>query len=495
MCAIAGSFFLSIILVLNSRAPATYHLGFPTIVRATAGMYGSYFFILIRIAVAVIYFSIQTYFASNLMSVLLRCIFGHKWANMPNHLPSSAGVTSKGLLSFFLIWIIQFPMMLIHPRHQRHIYTIKFVTTLASLLGVLGYCSRKAGGLGTPETLNSNRVYGEDLAWGIMSGINSIIGSLMPILVNTGDIVRYSRRPRDSSWIQSFGVLSSKVLITFFGAATTSAAREFLGTAFWNPWDLYNALLDYHWTASMRTGMFFASLSMVYALVAVNLGTNCLPVGADLTAALPSFISIRRGQVICWILAPVLVPWLLVSSGAKFVAFLGSYTTLLSPIAATMILDYFYVRKGNYHILSFYDNEKSSPFWYGSKFGVNWRAMVAWCCGVGLSISGISNTLDPGSVSQVAVKMYKLGFLISFSFSSVVFFLLNRFFPVPTVLPDGYDLKTTSFEELAKNDGYLEGESVEMITGDQKLEVFESVSSNSEIEKNAFRVNESKLDV
>lgn len=196
ICAIIGSFFLSIILVLNSRGPAVYHLGFPTIVRAAAGMYGSYFFIFIRISVATIYFAVQSYFACRLGSVCMRCMFGHRWTDVKNTLPESAGITSQELICFFIIWVIQLPLVLVHPKSQRHIYTVKMVTTTTSLFAVFGYCVRKAGGtLGTPESLASNRVYGQDLVWGVISGINSIMGALCPILINSGDVVRYSKSP------------------------------------------------------------------------------------------------------------------------------------------------------------------------------------------------------------------------------------------------------------------------------------------------------------
>lgn len=479
ICAVVGSIFLTVILVLNSRGPSVYHMGFPTIIRAASGMYGSYFFIFVRISVAIIYFSIQTYFAGRLMSVTLRCIFGHRWTEIPNKLPLSSKITSQNLLAFFIIWIIQGPMMFLHPKVQRHLYTVKFIITCATLFGVMGYCIRKAGGtLGTPESLASNKVHGEQLAWGIITGINAIMGALCPILINAGDVVRYAKRPRDAAWIQSFGVLFSKVLITFFGCATTSAARVFLGKTFWNPWDLYEALLDYQWTASMRTAMFFASLSMTFALLVVNLGTNCLPVGADASGMFPKYVTIVRGQVVCWIICPLLFPWKIISDGTKFVAFLGSYTTMLCPIAAVMIYDYFVVRKGNYHIPSFYNSNKTSVYWY-NKYGVNFRAFGAWCVGVGLTIHGVANAISAGTVGIASTRMYSLGFLLSFLSAFLSFWLLNLAFPLKESLPNDIDIKSVRFEEFAKTDGYLEGESLDTILGDLSTVELLDVSDNS----------------
>jgi NCS1 family nucleobase:cation symporter-1 len=45
----------------------------------------------------------QTLYAGYLMDVCLRCIFGHKWTDIPNTLPASSGTTSRKLLAFFIL--------------------------------------------------------------------------------------------------------------------------------------------------------------------------------------------------------------------------------------------------------------------------------------------------------------------------------------------------------------------------------------------------------
>jgi hypothetical protein len=39
---------IAILLFLNARGPARYHIGYPTLVRASAGIYGSLIFVFIR---------------------------------------------------------------------------------------------------------------------------------------------------------------------------------------------------------------------------------------------------------------------------------------------------------------------------------------------------------------------------------------------------------------------------------------------------------------
>ena len=75
------------------------------------GMYGSYFFVFIRAIVCIIWYGIQSYYAGNVLSVMLRCIFGSSWENFDNTLSANANVASKQLLAFFMAWLMEFPFV------------------------------------------------------------------------------------------------------------------------------------------------------------------------------------------------------------------------------------------------------------------------------------------------------------------------------------------------------------------------------------------------
>jgi len=106
IAAVIGSGILTIAVILNSRGACKYFLGFPVYVRAAAGVRGASLYIIVRASVATIYFATQTYYGGRLTSVLMRAVFGNGYHNIPNHLPESAGITSRDLLSFFIFWVV-----------------------------------------------------------------------------------------------------------------------------------------------------------------------------------------------------------------------------------------------------------------------------------------------------------------------------------------------------------------------------------------------------
>jgi NCS1 family nucleobase:cation symporter-1 len=275
IAAVIGSVILSIIVVLNSRGATRYHIGFPVYVRACAGVSGAKLFIVVRASVAIIYFATQTFYGGMIMSVCLRAIFGHRWNDIPNTLPASAGITSKNLLSFFIFWIIQFPVMFIHPRMLRHLFVIKAVYTTTALFGVLGWAISKNGGHIGGFTFQKQVVLsGSALTWPMIQAINSVMGALCPILINQPDVARYATSPRQATWSQAFGILISKVLVMFLSCATTSATTSILGKSYWNVWDLYNAILTEYWSPAARAGIFFAAFVS---------SPSCLPTKTSLT--------------------------------------------------------------------------------------------------------------------------------------------------------------------------------------------------------------------
>lgn len=355
------------------------------------------------------------------------------------------------------------PIMFVHPKVLRHLFVIKAVYTTIALFGVLGWAiSANGGKIGDfSYTTKQARLSGSDLVWPMIQAINSVMGALAPVLINQPDIARYGKSYNDVTWSQGIGILISKMLVMFLGTATTAAATGVLGKSYWNVWDLYDAILDEYWTPCARAGMVFASFGMMLVVLITNAGGNSLPVGADLTGVFPRWLTIVRGQIICAILAPLLVAWKIIASATSFLTFLGSYTVFLMPICACMIIDYWFVRNGNFRVPSLYVVTPESPYTYYQ--GWNLRMLAAWVVGVAFTVHGVAGSLDPDSVAAASKNMYKLGFLLSLCMGGLVYYVLCLIWPVQT-LPTGAE-QPLAFERMATNEGFLDHESISTITG------------------------------
>ena len=355
--------------------------------------------------------------------------------------------------------------MFTHPRVLRHFFVAKAVFSSAALFGVLGWAVHANGdSLGDFKySADQDSLSGAALAWPMLSAINSVMGALCAILMNQPDVARYANSYKDVTWSQAAGIMTSKVIVIFIGACTTSASKQILGKAYWNIWDLYTAILDQHWNSPARAGIAFASLGVMLAILVTNAGANSLPVGADLTGMWPKWLTIVRGQILCATLAPLLVPWKMISSAQAFLTFLGSYPIFLMPAVACMIVDYWFIRRGNLHVPSLYVTYKGAPYTYYR--GWNLRMLAAWICGVASSIHGLVGAFDKTFISEGSRNLYKISFLVSGfvgAFAYTVTCLIWR----PQILPQEVNMtQKLKFEELAKTQGFLEGENLATING------------------------------
>ncbi|KAK8057540.1 permease for cytosine/purines- uracil- thiamine- allantoin-domain-containing protein [Apiospora saccharicola] len=214
IAAAIGSIILSAIVVLNSRGATRYHVGFPVFARASAGVGGAKLFVVVRASVAVIYFATQTFYGGMITAVCLRAVFGSAWDRIPNTLPASAGISSKNLLAFFVYWIVQLPVMFLHPTLLRHLLVVKAVYTTVALFWVLGWAVHANGGsIGSFSYDKQVRLEGAALVWPMIQAINSVMGALCPILINQPDVARYATSFSQATWSQSTGILVSKLIV------------------------------------------------------------------------------------------------------------------------------------------------------------------------------------------------------------------------------------------------------------------------------------------
>lgn len=445
-----GTGFCCIVLFFNARGPTFYHIGFPVYMRVSAGVYGSLWFIFIRMIVAIFYMGTQTYYASRLLDVSLRCIFGYRWMNITNHLPNSAGIMTRQMVAFFITWTLQFPFAWLHPSKAGPLFVVKSILSPIAYIATMIWALVEFNGVNL--SLATKKVAGGQLGWNFMRAINVVSSGVVPPMVNIADLARYGNKPSDVLPLVG-GLFVSKPLVILLGLFTTAAGAKRFGVANWNLWDFYTLVLDAYWGPRARTLIFLGAFIQAFATVVTNISSNAIPIGCDLSGLFPRYFTIVRGMILCHILVWPVVPWLLVNSAQNFLTFLGSYLCFISPTVAAMMVDYWYSRKGNIHIPSLYRPEKGSPYYYIK--GFNLRIYVAWVSGVVLVISGIAGAITLGSISQTAVNIYNTGFLLSLSAGAVVYYVLCVIWPVQVYPESLHGHESKSWEMMVATEGFL----------------------------------------
>lgn len=206
--------------------------------------------------------------------------------------------------------------------------------------------------------------------------------------------------------------------ISFCGVAASSAGAVKYGTLEWDPMALIS-----NW--DNRAARFFVAFAFAVASLGVNISANSISAANDLAALFPSYVNIRRGQLICAVLAWALVPWKILASAGSFLNFMSAYSIFLGPIAAIMLFDFWLIHNRKYDTVELY-----KPYGiYSYTYGINWRAVVAFLVGVAPNLPGFINSVNKNIEVGVGIHPYQFGWLLGFTGTSLVYIVLEKVFP------------------------------------------------------------------
>jgi NCS1 family nucleobase:cation symporter-1 len=318
-------------------------------------MWGAYYFVLARAALAIIWYGVQLYSGSALVANMLRAVFGHNYTDIPNTIPESVGITSAGMLAFFLFWLIHMPFTFFRPYQLRKFFWFKAIVMLPAIFGLFIFCMvNTKGKIGLDHLNQTSAVKSSGWGWFFVWSINSGMGNTATLITNQPDIARWSKTKSGAMWSQ---LLTNPIAVTLsasLGILSTAAINNNWNLALWNQWDLLEAIMTRYWNAGTRTAVFFAAGGWSVSILGTNIAANMIPFGSDSTMLFPRYITIPRGQFIVECLGFAICPWKILTSATVFTTFLAGYGLFMASVVAIMICDYWLISKGNVFISHLY---------------------------------------------------------------------------------------------------------------------------------------------
>ncbi|KAK4893452.1 hypothetical protein LTR27_008134 [Elasticomyces elasticus] len=447
-CVLLGSCVMSIPIALNGAPGAYLRVPFPVWIRSSFGYHGAKFPTVCRMITALFWHAIQTYTGSVAMTVMLTAIWP-SYANVPNRLPASAGITSLGLLSHFLFWSVQLPFLLIHPHKLKWFFVFKAFVTLTAAVGTTIAVCKMAGGSG--DIWNQQPVVtGWPRSWLTVATLTAQTGSWCEYLgqhpissvltlnprstvgTNISDFTRYSKRPR-AIYTQTIFFPLICFTIAMLGVVSASASRVVYGDYVWDP-----LTLAAHWTSPAgRLGAFYCGLAWMVAQIGVNVSANVISVSNDMVSLFPKYINLRRAALIATVTAGwAMVPWKIVTGAESLINFMSSLGIFLAPIMGISIADYWLIKKRKVDVAGLYRPHGRYRF----RAGVNWRAAVAMLCSIGPTLPGLARNINPnldiGGARYISDLVWYYGFFSAF----LVYIALSKVWPAEQSLVHGSEL-------------------------------------------------------
>ncbi|KAL8243967.1 hypothetical protein R6Q59_010225 [Mikania micrantha] len=409
-----GFLLCSAVLTLTGRMGATYSVAFPVLVRSIFGMYGSYPVICLRAFVAAMWTAILCVQAGDFLGNCITAIWP-SFEYFPNHLPESAGITSAGLLTFFLYWIIQTILACMPIKKLRILFLIKGIIVPPTFLALFLWAAivTKGGGPLVTGKAKMTSSY-MNTAYSALTGLNAIMGLFSSMAVNFPDFARFSR-----DGLKGYHQVFALPIIGTFGALTpifVTSAHSYI----WGEFQWYMPAVIAKFDS--RAAKFFTGFSFILATIGNQVAAGTYPFSNDVSGLAPKYINIFRASLFISIFCVISNPWQIIKNASGLLAFLSGYSAFMGCVAGIMVAQYYLILNKRINVHELY-NGRGIYYYTG---GVNWRAYLAFAIGVGPLMPGfahsINNTVNVGG----AWKIYTFSCTYGFFTSMLAYYLICR---------------------------------------------------------------------
>jgi len=332
-----------------------------------------------------------------------------------------------------LYFLLQIPFLCIPYTKVQYFFGFKSIIAPIVFLAIFGDTLRRAGGSISQSTVISQgpTIGGSALAWAFFSNLNGVLGNYATLGLNIADFSRYADKPSAPN-VQAIVIPVIFTIVGLLGIFTAAAAQTAYGQIIWNPIQIIGLWME-SGSHGGRAAAAFASIGLIIVTLGINISANSISAANDLMSFCPKYINIRRGQLLAAVIGSwAFVPWKILESAARFLAFLGGYTIFLGPMTSILMTDYYIIRRGNVSVPDMYNFH--GIYRYSPRYATNWRAVAAFVIGCIPPLPGfINNIVEAGlgttKVSLGGQYLFDIGYLYSFISAGVFYWGFNRFFP------------------------------------------------------------------
>ncbi|KAK7423516.1 hypothetical protein QQX98_000973 [Neonectria punicea] len=431
-CSFGGQALIAIIITLNGRPGATYHVGFPVVCRVAFGVYGAWWPTFNRAVMAIVWNGVNAVQGGQCIYVMLHAIFP-SIANIPNTMGKGSALTTGGMIGFGIFWLITCAFLVIPVPKMRLLVYAKLVVFIISAVAMLAWTATKAGGLG-PVVRQRGTATGSEKAWLIVQFLMLGAANCATFASNAADFQRYAKRKNDVLAGNLFGFPVSNLIVAIFGNLVCASSQIIFGELIWNPVTLLDTIQTVEYTSANRAGCFFIAACFAYCCIFSSIFENSLPAGNDIAALFPRYLTVRRGFFVCAILSFAINPWYLLGSASVFISFMASYQIFLSAITGVLLVNYYLIIRGRIHIPDCFSSANTGFYYY--IHGWNVRAYVAYVIGIIPNFYGFLNNMGVSAPLGIT-RFYFFAYWVGLALSGLSFWLLCKIWP-PASIEDGW---------------------------------------------------------
>ncbi len=366
--------------------PSLVHgIPFPVMARVSLGVMGANIAAIIRGVVGIVWYGVQTYFASKAVATLILLFVPAAVALRDT---SFVRLDMLGWISFLFMWFFQLVIF------QRGMETIrKFIdfcgpAVYIVMFVLMGWILWQAG-LGSLDlTLGDKALTPRESYMAMGSAILLVVSYFAALLLNFGDFSRFGKSERQMKIGNFLGLPVNFILFAIIVVIVTSGSEKVFGTMIMDPVEIV-ARID------NKVAVFIGSLTFIIATMGINIVANFVSPAYDIANLFPKHINFKKGGLIASVLAVAVCPWIFVDSPKAITVFVSVFGAVLAPMFGVMVADYYLVKRQIVDTAELYTMSPNGRFYYDG----GWNK-------VGLAALAIAGAISVGW--ELCTQLFKI---------------------------------------------------------------------------------------
>lgn len=413
-----GNLIVLIPMVLNAHAGTKFGIPFPVFARASFGTRGANIPAMLRAIVACGWFGIQTWIGGKSIYQLLKV-----WN------PSLPELVIKGmfpallpLICFLVFWALNMYVIYLGVDSIKKLLLFKGFFLPFATIALLCWAimaMKNFGGVSKVFDVPSKFQDSSSFYDYFFPAVTGVVGFWATLSLNISDFTRYAKNQKVQLTGQALGLPASMTFLAFVAVVVSLTSGFVFKETIWEPEALVARFAN-------KAVVSFALIAIVISTLATNIAANIVSPANDFSNLSPGKINFKTGGYITGIIGVLIFPWKLVSDPTGYIfTWLIAYSSLLGPVGAIMIVDYFFIRKKELALDDLY--KERGVYTYSN--GFNAKAVTALIVGILPNVPGfllriqvIAEDTFPSWVNH----LYNYAWFVGFAVSGFVYYILMK---------------------------------------------------------------------
>jgi len=335
--------------------PSQAHgIPFPVMARISLGVMGANLAALIRGVVGIVWYGVQTYFASKAVATLL-LLFVPSIVVLRD--ASFMRLDGLGWLCFLFMWFFQLVIF------QRGMETIRrFIdfcgpAVYVVMFVLMGWILSQAGLSSLSLTLGGKVLSSGEQWLGMGNAVLLVISYFAALLLNFGDFARFAKSERQMKIGNFLGLPVNFIVFALITVIVTAGSVKVFGSMIMDPVEIVARVHN-------KVAVVIGSLTFVVATMGINIVANFVSPAYDIANLFPKHVDFKKGGLIASILAVLVCPWIFVDSPRAITVFVSLFGAVLAPLYGVMMADFYLVKRQVVKTAELYTMEPAGRFYY-----------------------------------------------------------------------------------------------------------------------------------